>query len=146
MAGPGQIDTTSIAMVADIERDVAAPEEYAFDFVASPTGGAGGSDSVWQFSPMYTDVGLNPNHQYGYRVKARDSHGNETAYSPVRYEYTDIETPEGVSFGQITTTSIQVKSQQHPVGPEPRAVRPEAGEHHGRSRVRVAAGQCLLDE
>lgn len=110
VSGPGQIDTISIGMVADIERDVAAPEEYAFDFVASPTGGAGGSDSVWQFSPMYTDVGLNANHQYGYRVKARDSHGNETAYSPVRYEYTDIETPEGITFGQITTTSIQVKS------------------------------------
>ncbi|MBN1506973.1 MAG: right-handed parallel beta-helix repeat-containing protein [Sedimentisphaerales bacterium] len=110
VSGPGQIDTTSIAMVADIERDVAAPEEYAFDFVGSPTGGAGGSDSVWQFSPMYTDVGLNPNQQYGYRVKARDGHGNETAYSPIRYEYTDIETPEGVSFGQITTTSVQVKS------------------------------------
>ncbi len=109
VSGPGQIDTTSIAMVADIERDVAAPEEYAFDFVASPTGGAGGSDSVWQYSPMYTDVGLNANHQYGYRVKARDTHGNETAYSPARYEYTDIETPEGVSFGQITMTSIQVK-------------------------------------
>jgi hypothetical protein len=109
VSGPGQIDETSIAMVADIERDVAAPEEYAFDFVGSPTGGAGGSDSVWQYSPMYTDVGLNPNHQYGYRIKARDSHGNETAYSPIRYEYTDIETPEGVAFGQITTTSIQVK-------------------------------------
>ncbi len=110
VSGPGQIDTTSIAMVADIERDVASPEEYAFDFVASPTGGAGGSDSVWQFSPMYTDVGLNANHQYGYRVKAKDGLGNETAYSPVRYEYTDIETPEGISFGQITTTSIQAKS------------------------------------
>jgi len=110
VSGPGQIDAGSIAMVADIERDVAAPEEYAFDFVASPTGGAGGSDSIWQFSPMYTDVGLNPNHQYGYRVKARDGHGNETAYSPVRYEYTDIETPEVISFGQITTTSIQAKS------------------------------------
>ena len=74
VAEPRQIDTTSIAMIADIERDVSSPEEYAFDFVASPTGGAGGSDSVWQFSPMYTDVGLNPNHQYGYRTKARDSH------------------------------------------------------------------------
>jgi predicted outer membrane repeat protein len=110
VSGPGQIDTTSIAMVADIERDISSPEEYAFDFVASPTGGAGGSDSVWQFSPMYTDVGLNANHQYGYRVKARDSLGNETGYSPIRYEYTDIETPEGVSFGEITTTSVQVKS------------------------------------
>jgi hypothetical protein len=113
---PRQINATSITMVADIERDVSAPEEYAFDFISSPTGGSGGSDSLWQYSPMYTDVGLNPNHQYGYRTKARDSHGNETAFSLERYEYTDIESPEGIAFGQITTASIQAKSSSTPSG------------------------------
>jgi len=107
---PDQLDTSSIIMVADIARDVSGPEEYLFDFVSSPTGGAGGSDSPWQFEPSYTDVGLNPNHQYGYRVKARDGLGNETAYSTVRYAYSAIETPAGVAFGEITTSSIQVKS------------------------------------
>jgi hypothetical protein len=107
---PVQVDTTSITMMAHSARDLAGPEEYAFDFVSSMTGGAGGSDSPWQFSPLFLDVGLNPNHQYGYRVKARDSHGNETAYSPIRYAYTDIETPASVTAGAITTNSIQVKS------------------------------------
>ncbi|MHC4438611.1 MAG: fibronectin type III domain-containing protein, partial [Planctomycetota bacterium] len=110
LSGPDQINISSIVMTADIARDVSGPEEYAFDFVASPTGGAGGSDSPWQFYPSYTDVGLNPNHQYGYRVKARDGHGSETAYSPVQYAYSAVEDPAGVEFGEITTSSIQAKS------------------------------------
>jgi hypothetical protein len=110
VAAPQQSDTASITMTADIERDISGPQEYFFDFVASPTGGAGGSDSPWQFSPQYVDVGLNPNQQYGYRVKARDGHGNETAYSTTSYVYTDIETPAGITFGEITTASIQAKS------------------------------------
>ncbi|MBN2183390.1 MAG: hypothetical protein JW715_15880 [Sedimentisphaerales bacterium] len=109
-AKPDQLDTMSIIMTADIARDISGPEEYFFDFVSSPTGGAGGSDPLWQFSPSYTDVGLNPNHQYGYRVKARDGNGNETAYSVVKYAYTAIENPAGVEFGEITTNSIQTKS------------------------------------
>lgn len=107
---PVQVDTTSITMMAHSARDLPGPMEYAFDFVSSPTGGAGGSDSPWQFSPLFLDVGLNANQQYGYRVKARDGHGNETAYAPIRYAYTDIETPAGVTAGEITTNSIQVKS------------------------------------
>ena len=76
----------------------------------SPTGGAGGSDSIWQFSPSYLDVGLNPNHQYGYRVKARDGFANPTQYSSTQYAYSDIENPESVEFGEITIDSIQAKS------------------------------------
>ncbi len=107
---PDQQDATAITMMADVERDVTGPLEYAFDFVSSPTGGAGGSDSPWQFSPLYVDVGLNPNHQYSYRFKARDGNGNETAYAATLYAYTDIETPAGVAFGEITTSSIEAKS------------------------------------
>jgi hypothetical protein len=107
---PTQVDTSSITMMTYVARDVAGPEEYLFDFVSSPTGGAGGSDSIWQFNPLYLDVGLNPNHQYGYRVKARDGIGNQTEYSSVRYTYSDIETPETIEFGEITIDSIQLKS------------------------------------
>ena len=108
---PDQVNTTSITMMADAERDLSGPQEYAFDFVSSPTGGSGGTNSAWQFSPVYVDAGLNPNHQYGYRVQARDGKGNETAFSPVRYAYTDIETPTGVTFGQVTTNSVQAKAK-----------------------------------
>ncbi|KKM00821.1 hypothetical protein LCGC14_1800600, partial [marine sediment metagenome] len=55
----------------------------------------------------------------GYRVRARDSAPtqNTTVYSsPVSYEYTDIETPTGIAFGTITTTSIQAKSSNTPSG------------------------------
>ncbi|MFC1781191.1 fibronectin type III domain-containing protein, partial [Planctomycetota bacterium] len=107
---PNQVDKSSITMTAEIARDMAGPEEYVFDFVASHTGGAGGSDSIWQFEPTYLDVGLNPNHQYGYRVKARDGLGNETVYSSTKYTYSDIESPENVEFGEITTDSIQARS------------------------------------
>ncbi len=107
---PDQINTSSLVMTADIARDMSGPEEYSFDFIASPTGGAGGSDSPWQFYPSYKDLGLNPNHQSGYRVKARDGLKNETAYSPVRYAYSAIEDPAGVAFGEITTSSIQAQS------------------------------------
>ncbi|MCU0915909.1 MAG: hypothetical protein MUC88_15315 [Planctomycetes bacterium] len=110
VAEPAQVDTASLTMTADIERDLTGPQEYFFDFVDSPSGGAGGSDSLWQLSPVYVDVGLNPNHQYGYRVKARDGRGNETAYAPVRYQYTDIETPEGVKIGELTTHSVRVQA------------------------------------
>ena len=110
LSKPDQINTSSIVMTADIARDISGPEEYAFDFVSSPTGGAGGSDPPWQFNPNYVDVGLNPNHQYGYRVKARDGHGSETAYSSVRYAYSAIEDPAGVAFGEITTSNIQARS------------------------------------
>ncbi len=107
-AEPDQVDTTTITMTAGIERDLTGPIEYAFDFVESPTGGAGGSGSQWLFTPTFMDVGLNTNHQYGYRVKARDGNGNDTAYSATRYAYTDIETPTDVTFGEITTSSIKV--------------------------------------
>jgi predicted outer membrane repeat protein len=106
---PNQVDGTTITMTAGIERDITGPIEYWFDFVESPTGGAGGTDSTWLFTPTYVDVGLNPNHQYGYRVKGRDGNHNETAYSPVRYAYTGIETPSGVTFGDLTTSSIKAK-------------------------------------
>ncbi len=110
LVAPDQGGLGSLTMTADIERDLAGPQEYYFDFVGSPTGGAGGSDSYWQFSPLYEDVGLNANQQYGYRIKARDGHGNETAYAPTVHAYTDIETPAGVTFGEITAGSIQIKA------------------------------------
>jgi len=84
LSEPDQVNTSSIVMTADIARDISGPEEYAFDFVSSPTGGAGGSDPPWQFYPSYMDVGLNPNHQYGYRVKARDGHGSAVSYTHLR--------------------------------------------------------------
>ena len=78
--------------------------------MGSPTGGTGGADSDWQNDPTYTNQGLQPNHQYGYRVKARDSAypPAETDYSPILYKYTLANTPGLGTFGNVTQNQIQV--------------------------------------
>lgn len=111
---PYQIGTTSISMVATTATDPTAPISYYFDFVDSPTGGTGGLDSDWQSGASYSNLGLQPNHQYGYRVKARDGINNETNYSTAAYVYTAIETSTGITFGAVTSTSIQVQSTNTP--------------------------------
>lgn len=78
---PYGLDRTSIHMVASTATDLSSPPvEYYFDFVS---GGAGGSDGDWQTSTEYTDDGLQPDTNYCYRIKARDSAPvpNETEFS-----------------------------------------------------------------
>ena len=108
---PYTADSTSISMVATTATDSESPPvSYFFDFVDSPTGGTGGSDSSWQTETSYTDTGLQPNHRYGYQVKARDSAStpNETNHStPVVYKYTLANAPEAAPFSGVTETSIQ---------------------------------------
>jgi len=113
---PYQTGMNTIAMVATTATDPTTPIQYFFDFVDSSTGGAGGADSGWQNSTSYNNTGLQPNHRYGYRVRARDGVLNEAAYSSSHYTYTAIETPAGIDFGTITPTSIQVLSTNLPSG------------------------------
>jgi hypothetical protein len=115
---PYETSTTSISMTATAASDSSTPIYYQFDFYGSPTGGSGGDDSGWQTSRTYTDLGLQANHQYGYRVRARDSAAaqNTTTYSSVSYDYTDIETPSDITFGTVTSTSIEAKSTNTPSG------------------------------
>jgi len=113
---PYELNSSQIRMLATIASDPTTPINYSFDFYSSPTGGGGGTDSVWQTSRTYTDFGLSTNHQYGYRVRARDGANNMTAYSAVSYDYTAIETPTGITFGAIATTSIQARSTNTPSG------------------------------
>jgi len=115
---PYEVSTSEISMLATTASDSFSPVEYYFNFYSSPTGGSGGTNSSWQTSTYYSDTGLQPNHQYGYRVMARDSSPdhNQTSYSIISYEYTDIETPTGVTFGIISTNSIQARSISTPSG------------------------------
>jgi len=116
---PYETSTSSISMTATLADDDSPPVYYEFDFVDSPTGGSGGDDRSWSTDRTYTDSGLGVNNQYGYRVRARDSATtpNIGNYStPTSYDYTDIETPSGVEFGTITTTSIQARSSNTPSG------------------------------
>jgi hypothetical protein len=113
---PHETSTTAIAMRASTASDPDTPVTYQFDFVDSTTDGGGANDSGWQSGTTYTDSGLGANHRYGYRVRARDSEGNATTYSSTSYDYTEIETPSGITFGTITTTSIQARSTNTPSG------------------------------
>jgi hypothetical protein len=103
-------------MTASTASDPTPTVQYGFDFVSSPTGGTGGTDSAWQSGTTYTDAGLQTNHQYGYRVRARDGNGNVTTYSSTLNAYTSIETPTGITFGAVTPTSIQAQSTNTPSG------------------------------
>jgi fibronectin type 3 domain-containing protein len=114
---PYPTGTTLIAMVATAINDPFPPINYFFDFTDSPTGGTGGVDSGWQSGTTYINSGLQANHQYGYQVKARDGANYETAYSiPIRYVYTAIEESTGITFGAVTSSSIQVQSTNTPSG------------------------------
>ncbi|MBI4710178.1 MAG: matrixin family metalloprotease [Nitrospirae bacterium] len=113
---PYETSTSSISMAATTASDTSTPISYYFDYYSSPTGGTGGIDSGWQSSTSYTNSGLQTNHQYGYQVKAADNAGNETGYSAISYDYTDIVTPSGITFGAITNNSIQAMSSNTPPG------------------------------
>ena len=113
---PYEISTSQISMLATTATDPNGQILYYHNYTTSPTGGSGGTDSGWIASTSYSDSGLSVNHQYGYNVFARDSKLNQTSGSAVSYEYTDIETPTGITFGTVTSTSIQARSSNTPSG------------------------------
>jgi hypothetical protein len=110
LSPPTGLDTSSITMSCVTATDPRSPPvEYFFDYES----GQGGHDSGWQTSTQYSDTGLMPNSFYNYRVKARDSAlpiSNETGYSPTVLGATPIETPMGVSFSNVTPTSLTVSA------------------------------------
>jgi len=66
---PHATGSSSISMTADTASDTSGVE---YCFVKTD-----GSDSGWQDSPTYEDIGLQPNTTYEYRVKARDKSDNQ---------------------------------------------------------------------
>ena len=89
----------SISMQASIAYDISGVEYY-FENVTIE-----GHDSSWLAQPFYTDVNLDPNTTYCYRVKARDLSAllNETAWSEDKpedapwattWEEPDVNAPE----------------------------------------------------
>ncbi|MBW2184393.1 MAG: thrombospondin type 3 repeat-containing protein [Deltaproteobacteria bacterium] len=88
---PYALNTSQIRMVATTATDSGTPPvAYYHDFTGSPTGGSGGTDSGWSSLASYIDSGLQANHQYCYRVRARDSvpSSNTTNYSTTKCIYT----------------------------------------------------------
>ncbi len=114
---PYQTSTFSISMVATTATDIHKPIDYHF-FVYDLTDGGVYYDDDWQSSTTYDSTGLATNNCYRYHVRARDSAtaGNTTGWSDPNDEYTDIETPSGITFGAVTTATIQAKSTNTPTG------------------------------
>ena len=83
--------------------------EYYFESISE-----GGHDSGWQISQTYTDVGLTPGLEYGYRVKSRDALGNETDWSVVRYAGFDSVPPAPAPYiediNALSETSVTMTS------------------------------------
>ncbi|TDR23842.1 S8 family serine peptidase [Marinicella litoralis] len=88
------------------------PIQYYHDFTSAPSGGFGGTDSGWINDRNYTDLALDSNHEYCYRVWARDSAAslNVTAPSASACSYTSQPTPEAVLIGGVATNSITVSA------------------------------------
>ena len=81
----------SISMTAKLALDAWGwPVQYYFDCVRGNC-----HDSAWQNSLTYTDGGLTPGTNYGFRVKARDTSPNlnETEWSTIAYAGVQDVTP-----------------------------------------------------
>jgi len=104
---PHAVSSSQISMTATTASDATSPINYYFQFTGSPTGGTGGTTSGWISPVLYSDSGLSPNRQYGYRVMARDGYSNMTAYSGIGYSYTLANIPGATGFSNVTQTSIQ---------------------------------------
>ena len=108
---PQAESTSEIFMWATKASDDSTPVTYLFEFAGSPTGGSGGHDSAWTDSVVYSNYGLDPNQQYGYRVRARDAEGNMTDYSATVYAFTLANMPGAPSetpFSNVTESGIRV--------------------------------------
>ena len=77
--------------------------EYYFDCI----GNGNCKDSEWQTNPTYTNTGLNPNSEYGYRVKTRDGIGNETQWSEIRYAGRDTTPPAPAPYIETITADSE---------------------------------------
>ncbi len=78
---------TQLTAVSTVSTDAEGsnPVEYQFD---ETSGNSGGTDSGWQSGVNYIDGGLSASTQYCYRVRARDSQGNQTGYSSTQCQNT----------------------------------------------------------
>jgi len=76
---PFAISTDSVSMVVTTAYD-----DNGVEYFFENTSG-NGHDSGWQDDPNYTDIDLDPDTEYSYRVKARDKSSlrNETGWSEI---------------------------------------------------------------
>jgi hypothetical protein len=101
---PRPISTSAITMTAIQAFD---PWDVEYYFEAT---GVNSHSRSWSPDRTYTDSGLQTNRNYSYKVKARDlsANYNQTAYSATVTLATMIETPAGLTFSNMTQSSIKV--------------------------------------
>ncbi|MFK8031996.1 MAG: S8 family serine peptidase [Gammaproteobacteria bacterium] len=111
-SAPAPTGTSSIGMTASFATDIHAdPITYYLDFMSSPSGGFGGTDSGWQESRVYSDLGLQVNDEYCYRAWARDSANspNNTTPSAVECAYTLQVVPPQSTVTTVTSNSVTMQ-------------------------------------
>jgi len=123
ITSPTPLSSSVMTMTSSTANDEHGPVEYFFDFLSSPSGGSGGSNSGWIVSTSYSDSGLDPNHRYCYRVAARDNPTttpNVTAYSPTSCAYTFANPPASGSVMLMTSNALRVSwnANGNPAGTE----------------------------
>jgi hypothetical protein len=112
---PDQTSTSSISMTAATSTDGEGsnPVEYYFNYQScTADNGSGGTNSGWLTSTSYADENLQINQCYSYRVKTRDSLGNETAYSATSSAYTAAAVPDAPSLSNPTETSLDLVNNE----------------------------------
>jgi len=100
---PNALSYNSITMTAATAADDTTPVYYYFECTTD-----GDANSGWQTNTTYVATGLNPETQYTFRVKARDSAPaqNETGWSSAESATTPVQPPITVyDFDGITSPS-----------------------------------------
>jgi hypothetical protein len=77
-------------------------------FFDSTTPGGNASLNTWLQVTGTAATALSANTNYTFRVKARNQNSVETPYCPTTNKTTLIETPAGISFGEVTPTSVEL--------------------------------------
>lgn len=107
---PFAASPTSISMTsAKASHTECSPIHYNSEFMDSPTGGSGGLNFDWQESAVFTNTGLQPNHQYGYRVSAGACAPSiqDTVESNTVYAYTLAQDPTPAPFTNKSRTGLR---------------------------------------
>jgi methionine-rich copper-binding protein CopC len=98
---PSGVGATSIGMVATTANDPSGPVEYYFENITTT------SFRDWSTSPSWNETGLTNGQSYAYRVKARDSLGNETAWSTAASATAEADatapSPNPMTFSSLPT-------------------------------------------
>lgn len=76
-----------------------------FWFTETSNNPGSSSSTVWQASANFVDAGLATNTQYIYKVKAKDTLGNESSYSATSYKYTLAPAPTNLA-GTLSQTTM----------------------------------------